>query len=125
MEPQQMMLPLDPSLLERYRNIRDVVAAGVYQRGLKKVAGELDLAPGNLSVALADDTQRKFDIVELERYMQVTGDLTPLHYLNMRYLGDSAMVEANALKRIEMMLADATAVMAQFGQPAKATKSRR
>lgn len=116
METQQLTLELEPGLTDRYRNLRDVVAAGVYQRGLKRVAGDLDMAPGNLSVALADDTQRKLDVVELERYMQVTGDLTPIHYLIARYLGDRAVGEAHTLKRVESMLADMTAAVAQISQ---------
>lgn len=44
--PRQLTLEYEPSLLDRYSCLRDSVAAGVYQRGLKRVAGDLDMAPG-------------------------------------------------------------------------------
>ncbi len=122
METQQLTLEFEPSLTERYRNLRDVVAAGVYQRGLKRVAGDMEMAPGNLSVALADDTQRKFDVVELERYMQITGDLTPIHYLIARYLGDRAVSEANTMRRVEEMLSQVTAAIGQMHQTKKPSR---
>lgn len=69
----QLTLDFDPGLLV-HRSLRDLVAAGVYRRGLKVVAADLDVSPGNLSVALSDDPHRKFSVDDLERYIQVTGD---------------------------------------------------
>lgn len=96
----QLTLELEPGLTDRFRNVRDVVAQGVYSRGLKRIAGDLDMAPGNLSVALGDEGQRKFGVDELERYVQVTGDLTPIYYLVERYLGDQGAARAEALDRV-------------------------
>lgn len=96
----QLTLQFEPGLTQRYRNVRDAVAQGVYQRGLKKVAGDLDLAPGNLSVALGDDGQRKFGVDDLERYVQVTGDLTPIYYLVERYLGDQGAARDQAIAQV-------------------------
>lgn len=122
METKQLTLELEPGLIERYRNLRDCIAAGVYSRGLKRVAGDLELAPGNLSCALSDESERKFDVVEMERYMQVTGDLTPIHYLIARYMGDLAASEASTMRRVEQMLAEVTAAV---GQLAPGKKARR
>lgn len=96
----QLTLELEPGLTDRFRNVRDAVAQGVYSRGLKRIAGDLELAPGNLSVALGDEGQRKFSVDELERYVQVTGDLTPIYYLVERYLGDQGAARAEALDRV-------------------------
>lgn len=96
----QLTLELDPGLTQRFRNVRDAVAQGVYARGLKRIAGDLDMAPGNLSVALGDDGTRKFSVDEMERYVQITGDLTPIHYLVERYLGDEGAARAEALDRV-------------------------
>ena len=62
----QMTLQFDESVLSAHRSLRDCVAAGVYRRGLKAVAADLDLSPGNLSVALSDDPHRKFSVDDLE-----------------------------------------------------------
>jgi hypothetical protein len=34
----QLTLDLEPGLLDRYRSLRDVMAAAVYARGLKRMA---------------------------------------------------------------------------------------
>lgn len=96
----QLTLELDPGLTQRFRNVRDAVAQGVYQRGLKRIAADLDMAPGNLSVALADDGVRNLSVDALERYVQTTGDLTPIYYLVERYLGDQGAARAEALDRV-------------------------
>lgn len=73
----QMTLDLDTGLTERFRSVKEVVAAGVYRRGLKRCAGDLDVAPGNLSVQLAGDGQRHFD-VDLERVQAMLSELPTL-----------------------------------------------
>lgn len=84
----QLVLDLDPGLVDRYPCLRECVAAGVYQRGLGRVAIDLDQAPGNLSVQLSADSSRHFSIDELERYIEKTGDYTPIHYLAEKFLCD-------------------------------------
>lgn len=100
----QMTLAFDDSLLQGHRSLRDCVASGVYRRGLKVVAADLDVSPGNLSVALSDDPHRKFSVDELERYVQVTGDKTPIYYLVARYLGDEAASRDAALANVQTLL---------------------
>lgn len=109
----QLTLDLEPSLLERYRNVREVVAAGIYQRGLKRIAMDMDVAPGNLSCMLNDESQRKLNTDDLERYMQTSGDLEPIRYLIARYMGDQATAEASTMRRIEGLLAEVTALAAK------------
>lgn len=96
----QLTLELEPGLTQRFRCVRDAVAQGTYQRGLKRVAADLDMAPGNLSVALSDDGPRHLSADALERYVQTTGDLTPIYYLVERYLGDQGAARAEALDRV-------------------------
>jgi hypothetical protein len=107
----QLTLDLDPSVTQAHRSLRDCVAAGVYRRGLKTVAMDLDLSPGNLSVALSDDPHRKFSVDELERYVQTTGDKSPIFYLVAKYLGDEASAREHALadllQQLPQMLAAA------------------
>lgn len=109
----QLTLDLEPGMLERYRNVREVVASGIYQRGLKRVAMDMDVAPGNLSCMLNDESQRKLGTDDLERYMQVSGDLEPIRYLIARYMGDQATAEASTMRRIEGLLAEVTALAAK------------
>lgn len=115
----QLTLQLEPDLTTRFRNVREVMAAGVYQRGLKRVAGDLDMAPGNLSCALNDEGNRHVSVDVLERYIQTQGDLTPIHYLIARYMGDMSEVEAATMHRVESLLAEVAALVGQAPKKAR------
>lgn len=111
----QLTINFDQSLAERHLNLLECVACGIYHRTLKRVAVELDKAPGNLSRELAGDSDRHFSVESLERYIQTSGDINPILYLIARYMGNQAESEAAALSRIETLLAEVTAVMGQSG----------
>ncbi|MGA3803721.1 hypothetical protein ACI2VC_06930 [Ralstonia nicotianae] len=98
-----MVLDFEPGLTERYASARDVVATGVYQRGLKRIAIELDMAPSNLSVQLSDDPSRHFSLDSAERYMEWTGDYTPIYYLVEKFLGDKRNTKQAALEQIQAL----------------------
>lgn len=111
----QLTLELEPGLLDRYGSLRECLTSAIYARGLKRVAGDLDKAPGNLSRELAGDSDRHFSIEALERYIQTQGDMTPIYYLIARYLGDRAAGEAAAVHRIESMMQEMAGMMAKLG----------
>lgn len=98
----QLTLDFTPGLLDRHMSLRDCVAACVYQRGLGRVAIDLNLAPGNLSVQLSEDQTRHFSVDSLERYIEKTGDTTPVMYLVERFLAPDAQPtvaqQKNAIK---------------------------
>jgi hypothetical protein len=120
-----MTLDLDESLVSRYRCVRDVVLQGVYQRGLKTVAADMDLSPGNLSVALSDDPHRKFSVDELEAYIQKTNDKTAIYYLVAKYLGNEGAARDQALGQVAEMLVQLPAMLAAAGLQALDTKRKR
>lgn len=121
----QLTLELDEALLTRFRNVRDVVSQGVYRRGLKACAGDLDMSPGNLSVALSDDPHRKFSVDELEAYIQSSGDKTPIYYLIARYLGDEGRARDHALGQVADLLQQLPAMLSAAGLQQQAAKRRR
>jgi len=86
----QLTLDFTPGLMDRHLSLRDCIAAGVYQRGLGRVAIDLNQAPGNLSVQLSEDTTRNFSVDNLERYIEKTGDTTPVMYLEEKFLAPEA-----------------------------------
>jgi len=86
--PSQLVLDFEQGLVERYGSLRECIATGVYQRGLKRVAIDLDQAPSNLSVQLSEDPSRHFSVDSLEAYITATGDMTPIHYLAEKFLSD-------------------------------------
>lgn len=100
----QLTLDLDAGLTDRFRSAKDAMAAGVYRHGLKRVAAELDVAPGNLSVMLSDDGQRYLDIDLLERYVETFGDKTPIYYLVARHLDDALAEQRAKLEELQRTL---------------------
>ncbi|MDI3489588.1 MAG: hypothetical protein PWP11_865 [Thauera sp.] len=115
----QMTLDLDTHLTERFRSAKEAMAAGVYRRGLKRCAADLDVAPGNLSVMLSGDGQRHLDIDLLERYVEQTGDRTPIYYLVAKHCGDSSAARDEAVERVQAMLAELPQLLASVGAKGK------
>lgn len=110
--PSQLTLNFEPGLVERYGSLRECVATGVYQRGLKRVAIDLDQAPSNLSVQLSEDTSRHFSVDSLERYIEKTGDKTPVLYLVERFLAPE--LQNKGIKQVEAMKAQLQAMLQQL-----------
>lgn len=110
-----LTLNFQPDLPRRYRSLREAIAAGVHAQGLVHVAGQIDHSPSHLSEALAGghgDRTRKLDVDDFERYMQQTGDLTPLQYLCAKFLpGPEAQTGATLarLQTLAQQMADAMA----------------
>jgi hypothetical protein len=99
----QMQLDFEPGLVERYGSLKDCIATGVYQRGLKRVAIDLDQAPSNLSVQLSEDGSRHFSIDSFEKYLEKTGDMAPIYYLVEKFLSDKTNSKAAALEQIQAL----------------------
>ena len=115
----QMTLDLDTHLTERFRSAKEAMAAGVYRRGLKRCAADLDVAPGNLSVMLSGEGQRHLDVDLLERYVETTGDRTPIYYLVAKHCGDSSAARDEAVERVQAMLAELPQLLASVGAKGK------
>lgn len=101
----QMTLSFEPDVHERYRSLRECVATGIYQRGLGRVAIDLDTAPSNLSVQLSEDPSRKFSVDSLETYIEKTGDHTPILYLVSKFMAPADQPSVNAQALLSQMLA--------------------
>lgn len=110
--PSQLTLNFEPGLVDRYGSLRECIATGVYQKGLKRVAIDLDQAPSNLSVQLSDDPSRRFSVDSLETYIEKTGDKTPVLYLVERFLAPD--IENKGVKQIEAMKAKLAELMQQL-----------
>lgn len=115
--PSQLTLSFEPGLSGRHISLRDCMAAGVYQRGLQRVAGQVDMAPSKLSEKLAGGTDRKRDIGldEFEAYLQKTGDMQPVLYLVDKYLRDPAAVQQEALAKLVSIAEALPAMIAAAG----------
>lgn len=112
---QQLTLTLETGIGTRYRSLKECVASGVFQRGVVAVAGKIDRSPSHLSEALSGGERRKFDVDEMEAYIQATGDLTPIHYLVARYLRDPSVGQREALERLAVLADSLPALLRQAG----------
>lgn len=104
---QQLTLSFEPSLPEKYRSLRDFMAyrVQVQQKPAKTIAADMDMSPSMLSRKLTPsegDTQR-FNCDDLEHYIGVTGDTTPIEYLASKYLQSDASRHARAIARVEAL----------------------
>lgn len=95
----QLTLDFEPGLTERHRNLRDCIGAGIYRRGLSTCAIDLNESPGNLSNQLSDESQRKFGVDDMEKYLEKSKDFTPIFYLVEKFLSkDEKARQADAKK---------------------------
>ena len=112
---EQLTLSFEPGLSDRYGSLRECVATGVYQRGLKRVAIDLDHAPSNLSVQLSDDPSRHFSVDNLERYIERTKDLTPVYYLVEKFIKPRDGRQEAALAQLPALAEQLQAMLKQAG----------
>lgn len=86
---EQLTLSFEPGIAQRYRSLLSLVAARIYRAGLDNVARDVDMAPSNLSTALAGDKGRFFGVDKLEVYIEKYHDYEPIYYLVDKYLKDT------------------------------------
>lgn len=112
---EQMTLSFEPGISDRFGSLRECVATGVYQRGLKNVAIDLDAAPSNLSVQLSDDNARHFSVDSLERYIDKTGDLVPIYYLVEKFIKAQDSRQLAAISQLPGIAEQLQRLMRQAG----------
>lgn len=113
--PNQLTLDFEPGLIDRYGSLRECVATGIYQRGLGRVAIDLDQAPGNLSVQLSGDASRHFSVDSLERYLEKQNDPTPIYYLIEKFLAKKDAKKDAAQAQLMVLLKDLQPLLKQAG----------
>jgi len=116
----QLTLDLDPGLVEKNPTLLDCLRGCVYggRLPLKTIAADCDLSASELSRKLSanPDDPRRFSVDDLERYVQGTGDVTPVQYLAAKYLQSDESRRAHALN-------EATRLLAQLGPLVAALKA--
>lgn len=105
----QLTLSFEPGVSARHVSLRACMAAGVYAKGLDKVAIKLDESTSKLSEKLAGgsgDRKRDVGLDTFETYLETTRDFQPIYYLIDKFLRDPQASQAAALSRLAE-LADA------------------
>lgn len=85
----QITLNFDAGISDGYSTCREYVASQVHKQGRpqKAIAADMDYSPSTLARKCAqspDDSQR-FTLDDLERFIEITDDVSPIHYLVEKY----------------------------------------
>jgi hypothetical protein len=125
----QMSLTLETGIGSRNRSLRDHMTTQIYMGGLVAIAGKMDVAPSKLTEKLAgassDGKPRGMTIDELERYIEATGDKSPIHYLVDKYLHDPAVAQQEALAKLAVITEMLPGLLAAAGVTPQQGKGRR
>lgn len=101
----QITLNFDATPVDSYASCREYLAALTHQQGRpqKAIAADMDYSPSHLSRKLAQspDDSMRFTLDDLERWVEVNGDLKPLFYLVQKYA-----VRAKSKAEIEAQIAE-------------------
>ncbi|MBU0536869.1 MAG: hypothetical protein KKF24_16035 [Gammaproteobacteria bacterium] len=86
----QITLNFDKGLTDSFGSCREYVSSQVHKQGRpqKSIAADMDYSPSTLArkcTQSPDDSQR-FTLDDLEKFMSVTGDTSPVLYLVEKYL---------------------------------------
>lgn len=124
-----MSLTLEAGIGTRNRSLREHLATQIYGgAGPVAVAGKLDMAPSKLTEKLAGldagGRNRGLTVDELERYIEVTGDRTPILYLVDKYLQDPAVVQQENLARLAVIAEQLPGLLAALGLSTGPTRKR-
>lgn len=113
----QMTLDFTPGLAERHSSLLDCVRESVYTQRLplKTVAAEMDMSQSELSRKLSSnpDDPRRFTVEDLERFIESTGDVTPIYYLVERFLEDESVKQQRAMAELLKIAPQLTALIKQ------------
>lgn len=116
---QQLTMVFEPGLSQLHRNLRECVAVGVHRNGLVRVAGLIDSSPSHLSEKLAgvdsSGRTRGLSVDELERYIEQTGDLSPIHYLIDRFMRSPESRQQEAQMRLAEKLPEIASLLSAAG----------
>lgn len=120
---QQFALNFEPGLAERWRSLKACVRERVYKhtKPLKVVAADMDLSESDLSRKLADNPNdpRNLTVDDLERYIEVTQDTTPIFYLIEKYAVSTEAKKAYAAAEFAKALPQMLELARQMGVKVK------
>lgn len=111
----QLTLDFQPGLVERHRSLHACVRQCAYshRNPLKAIAADMDLSQSELSRKLSDndDDPRRLSVDDLEKFIEATGDTTPILYLIEKFLADQETKQRAAAQSLMKMLPDLVALI--------------
>jgi len=115
----QMSIDFEPGMAERHQSALDCVreCAYTHKHPLKTLAADMDMSQSELSRKLAHnpDDPRRFTLDDLERFIEATGDVTPVYYLVEKYIEDADLRQRRALSELANLAPQLAALIKQAG----------
>lgn len=115
----QLTLDFEPGLTERYASALACVVSCAHssRKPLKAIAADMDLSQSDLTRKLAQNPNdsRRFALDDLERFVDATGDLTPIYYLVEKYLADDSDRQRRAIAELSKALPQIAALIKAAG----------
>lgn len=113
----QMTLDFEPGLTERHSSLLGCIREVAYtqRQPLKTIAAEMDLSVSDLSRKLTSNPEdsRRFSVDDLEKFLRVTGDMTPIYWLIEQFLEDADVRQRRALAELSKMMPQLAALLKQ------------
>jgi len=114
----QLTLNFESDLADDFQNLRTFIAHRLerQKRPAKSIAGDMDMAPSTLSRKLrpADGDTQRFNVDDLELYMQVTQDFSPIEYLASKYLHSDQHRQARLMAKAEALQSELERTLRQM-----------
>ena len=92
---QQLTIDFDASLSRAFPTLRELVQTRSHQQGRpqKSIAMDMDLSPSHLSRKLSQSPgdSARLTVDDLERFIEVTNDHTPIDYLISKFKNPSSL----------------------------------
>ena len=103
----QLSIDFNADITTGYNTCREYVQSRVYKQGKpqKVIAADMDYSPSDLTRKLSQspNDSRRFTLDDLEKFIDVTGDIEPVKYLVAKYLykqpKDALRAQIEDLKR--------------------------
>lgn len=90
---EQITINYEAPLTDAYATCREFVGHRIHRQGRpqKAIAADMDYSPSHLSrkCTQSPDDSMRFTLDDLERFIEVTGDTSPIVYLAEKYLKDT------------------------------------
>jgi hypothetical protein len=87
---QQITINYDAGLSDTFKTCREYIQHLVHNQGVpqKAIAADMDYSPSDLSRKLSQspDDSRRFTLDDLEKFIEVTGDVNPVLYLVEKFV---------------------------------------
>lgn len=115
----QMTFNFEASLPDRFPTLRAYVAhrTPLLAKSAKVIAADMDISPSLLSRKLnpSDGDTQRFNLDDLEAYLQATGDAPAvIEYLVAKYMDTADARKARALSKVEALAEQLSAAMMQL-----------